>query len=102
MHRSISPLSPPLLVVLATLCTFGCGGEEGSSSGNTTTSTPTFEYPMDDVLRLNHLQAKGTHNSYHIAPGSDLIPQLEYTHAPLEAQLSNQGVRQIELDVRYD
>ena len=25
------------------------------------------EYQYDDLLRLNHIQAKGTHNSYHIA-----------------------------------
>lgn len=24
--------------------------------------------PMDDALRINHLQAKGTHNSYHLRP----------------------------------
>lgn len=84
----------------------GCGGGgdtgAGGTGGTTTTTTPTFDYPKDGELRLDQLQMKGTHNSYHIAPGTDLIPELEYTHAPLDVQLSSQGVRQIELDVRYD
>jgi hypothetical protein len=70
----------------------GCGGPQGS----------TFDYPKDGELRLHQLQAKGTHNSYHIAPEGDLIPALEYTHMPLDVQLASQGVRQVELDVRYD
>lgn len=92
-----------LLLTLAAPILAGCdGGGETSTSGGTTTSTPTFHYPMDDVLRLNHLQAKGTHNSYHIAPADMTFDALNYTHAPLDVQLSQQGVRQIELDVRYD
>jgi hypothetical protein len=78
----------------------GCGEGQETSSGGTT--TPTFDYPMDDVLRLNQIQAKGTHNSYHIAPEDMTFPALLYTHAPLDVQLSEQGVRQMELDVRYD
>jgi hypothetical protein len=82
----------------------GCGGEGAASTGDTTgtTTTATFDYPMDDVLRLNHLQAKGTHNSYHIAAEDTILTPLDYTHAPLDVQLASQGVRQIELDVRYD
>lgn len=85
----------------------GCGGDETGTTGGTTTTTSgstteTFDYPKDDALRLNHLQAKGTHNSYHIAAEGDLIPELDYTHAPIDVQLSEQGVRQLELDVRFD
>lgn len=25
-------------------------------------------YPLDDTLRVNHLQARGNHNSYHVRP----------------------------------
>ncbi len=57
-------------------------------------------YALDDVLRVNQLQAKGTHNSYHIAP-PDPIPEWNYTHAPLDVQLQQQGVRQVELDVHW-
>ncbi len=59
---------------------------------------PTFDYPLDDVLRVNHLQAVGTHNSYHVQPASDAVPDWNYTHAPLDEQLDI-GVRQFELDI---
>lgn len=52
-------------------------------------------------LRLNHLQLKGSHNSYHVAPRIALSRQWRYSHAPLDVQLESQGVRQLELDVRY-
>ncbi len=57
---------------------------------------------MDDVLRLHHVQTKATHNSYH-APNPDLSgPEYVIDHAPLDVQLSEQGVRKLELDIRYD
>jgi multidrug efflux pump subunit AcrB len=59
---------------------------------------PVFDYPLDDVLRVNHIQAVGTHNSYHVQPASDVVPDWSYTHAPLDEQLTI-GVRQFELDV---
>lgn len=62
---------------------------------------PTFDYPLDDVLRLNQIQAKGTHNSYHIKPDNE-IPDWNYTHAPLDVQLNDQGVRKVELDTHYN
>lgn len=73
-------------------------------------------YPLDGTLRLNQIQAMGTHNSYH--PG--LIPEglppslgaqypieqikmgLDYQHKPLTEQLSRLGVRHVELDVNAD
>ncbi len=56
-------------------------------------------YPLDDVLRLDHVQMTGTHNSYHVAPESDLVEGWNYTHAALDVQLGEQGVRQLELDL---
>ncbi len=51
----------------------------------------------------------GTHNSYHIAPAAPMLEalgararNLEYTHKPLVEQLSQLGVRQVELDVFFD
>ncbi|RME22886.1 MAG: hypothetical protein D6798_14725 [Deltaproteobacteria bacterium] len=70
----------------------------GSSDGGATT----FDYPLDDVLRLNHAQVLGTHNSYHVAHDPPLVVEWGYTHAPLDVQLEEQGVRQFELDVRYE
>lgn len=108
MNRSIIAGAMTLIV--------GCGGggsapsttTSGAAGGTTTSSAaggaggalPTFDYPMDDVLRMNQLQLKGTHNSYHV-PKDDakMLSALNYTHAPLAVQLQEQGVRQIELDV---
>lgn len=60
-------------------------------------------YPRDDVLRLNHVQAVGTHNSYHVrSPLSGSLHDYDYEHAPLEVQLDEQGVRKFELDLYWD
>jgi hypothetical protein len=56
-------------------------------------------YRLDDLLRLNDVQAKGTHNSYHVQPDNPIDPSHYYTHAPLDVQLEEQGVRQFELDL---
>lgn len=58
-------------------------------------------HPMDDVLRLNHLQAEGTHNSYHVAPDTD-FPGADYTMPTLTEQLDTLGVRKLELDLQWD
>ena len=52
-------------------------------------------------IRLNQMQALGTHNSYHTypKPGLDAIESLQYFEDPLDVQLQDQGVRQFELDV---
>lgn len=62
-------------------------------------------------LRLNQIQAIGSHNSYHVAPPKELLGTLRtfnkdadawsYTHPPLAAQL-DAGLRQFELDVFSD
>ena len=60
------------------------------------------KYPKDDLLRVNHLQARGTHNSYHMFPPEgcgDLCIEYQYECAPLDVQLAEQGVRQFELDL---
>ncbi len=68
--------------------------------------------PLDRV-RINQAQVIGTHNSYHVrahpsltsliarqSPG--LARTLDYTHRPLPEQLSELGIRQIELDCFAD
>jgi hypothetical protein len=65
-------------------------------------AAPSWEYPLDDLLRIDQLRAVGTHNSYHLAPDSDAVEEWNYSHAPLQTQLSAQGVRQFELDVWFD
>jgi hypothetical protein len=67
---------------------------------------------MDLTLRLNDLQAVGTHNSYKLAiPGDEMAAMvvaagdgalgLDYAHRPLAEQL-DAGARQLELDVLHD
>jgi len=57
-------------------------------------------FPLDDVLRADHIQVVGTHNSYHVMT-ADIEPW-RYTHAPLDEQIAEQGVRQFELDAWWD
>jgi len=89
----------------ALLLAVGCG--DSSTSGDASA------YPRDGTLRLNQMQVLGSHNSYHIRPRDALFAALEalvppiaaaweYTHLPLDQQFSEQGVRQIELDVFAD
>ncbi|MDP6538834.1 MAG: Ca2+-dependent phosphoinositide-specific phospholipase C [Planctomycetota bacterium] len=62
-------------------------------------SDPLPDAALPDSLRLDQIQAVGTHNSYHVAPRLALHPSHRYTHAPLTEQLDVQGVRQLEIDV---
>lgn len=64
-------------------------------------AAPYYGYKLDGVLRLNHAQLKGTHNSYHQRPDNLLSDAWDYSHAPLDVQLDRQGVRQFELDVHW-
>jgi len=82
-----------LLFAMSLFALMGCGPpEEGPGPS---------PYERDDVLRLNHVQAKGTHNSYHLEPANPLDDSHLYSHASLDAQLSDHGVRQFELDLHY-
>lgn len=66
----------------------------------------------DDSVRMNQIQVIGTHNSYHAGIAAsegtvmkqknpDRYRALEYSHRPLDQQLSS-GIRQIELDIYAD
>ncbi len=61
--------------------------------------TTTVLHPSETALRLNQIQAKGTHNSYHLRPSLLLSKEWNYSHATLDRQLGAGGVRQFELDV---
>jgi len=50
-------------------------------------------------LRLNQIQIKGTHNSYHQQPLIAWHASHKYTHLPLTEQLEKRGIRAFELDV---
>ncbi|MEZ4432380.1 MAG: Ca2+-dependent phosphoinositide-specific phospholipase C [bacterium] len=54
-----------------------------------------------DALRLNHIQVRGTVNSYHdFDPAAD--PSIHYAHLPFEQQAELQGIRQFDIDVLGD
>lgn len=103
-----------LLAVAIALALAACSSEDSVSSGppgdagnGAEDAAPPARYTRDAELRINQLQAKGTHNSYHIAPepGSSTlsaVPDWQYTRQPLDVQLTEQGVRAMELDTNYD
>lgn len=80
----------------------GTASESSESSSETTGETgETGETggPLDDLLTLEHVQVKGTHNSYHVEPMLPLDASHEYTMPPLDEQLELHGVRAFELDL---
>ena len=86
----------PLVVTMMVMASLtGC---LGSDSGNGIFGGDTEKEP----LRINHIQMKGTHNSYHIEPLISPTREYMYTHQPLDFQASQQGVRQFEIDVWWD
>lgn len=78
-----------------------CTGAPGN--GDSGDSAPWDRGPnphaLDDVLRFNHIQVKGTHNSYHLEPETVFDESHRYTHPTLTEQLDLWGVRQFELDL---
>ena len=63
---------------------------------------PAADVPTPAPLCLNHIQVKGTHNSYHLSMGPEAPTHRAYEHAPLDVQLESQGVRQFELDLHWN
>lgn len=110
------PRSVPLAMVLAlALLVAACSGNNGSgdsADGGDGSDTTVDPYPLDDELRLNDIQVLSSHNSYHVQPEDELFDVMmavtsaaeawEYTHAPLDEQLSEQGIRHMEIDVYAD
>jgi hypothetical protein len=98
-------------ILLAWLLLPACGEDGGPEAGR---QSPRAEAaPLDDGVRLNQLQAVGTHNSFHVElepPEMAILERLNpteaaeraYTHAPIDEQLDAQRVRQLELDIYLD
>ena len=53
----------------------------------------------DDTLKVSDVQAKGTHNSYHVETPGNNVPDWHYTMPALDHQLGADGCRQLELDL---
>lgn len=79
--------------------TSSSSGTTGGTTSGTSATTGTSGDPLENTLRLEHVQVKGTHNSYHVEPLIPFDASHAYTHAPLDVQLESQGVRAFELDV---
>lgn len=69
--------------------------------------------PWDTEVKLDQIQMVGTHNSYHLAPEPELMSliatasqraaqSIDYSHLPIPTQLTDLGIRQLELDVYAD
>jgi hypothetical protein len=77
----------------------GCPAALGSATPRTGTKP---KLALDDTLRMNHLQLEATHNSYHVKPEKGGHADWQYSHVPLDKQLSEQGVRGLELDTHFN
>lgn len=83
----------------------GCGGAPAELPGDLPPAPSPgkpFHYALDQVLRLQHVQVRGTHNSYHVDTTSGTFDPWAYTHRPIYEQLDVLGIRQLELDVYLD
>lgn len=106
-RRAAPPASLCFAMALSLAAAAGCDGASGAKpsdkhdGGADTAALPSFDYPLDAVLRLNQIQLKATHNSYHVETEGNTIPALAYSHVKLAEQLAAQGVRGLELDVHY-
>jgi hypothetical protein len=58
-----------------------------------------MRHPFDHLLSIEHIQMRGTHNSYHVQPRVPIHDSHRYSHVSLDRQLEEQGVRAFELDV---
>jgi Phosphoinositide phospholipase C, Ca2+-dependent len=95
---------PPLLslsvALIGSVGLVACSSSDASDAP--TDVQPTFPYPLDDTLRFQHLQAKSTHNSYHLETEGNKVADWRYSHLSLDRQLGEQGVRHVELDLHYN
>jgi len=98
--------------VVAAACSDDEGGS-GSSDDSTREGEAALVEGLPGDLTIDQMQVIGSHNSYHVAPTEEQLAaiaevdaegadSLDYGHAPLQEQLEEQGVRQIELDIYGD
>lgn len=96
MYRSWYPTCLLMLGMIA------CHSPERTENAdNQSARNVDYGYALDDTLRVNHIQAKGTHNSYHLRSPEPADASHDYDQPTLTDQLARHGIRQIELDVHY-
>lgn len=93
--------TPYAVALSAALALAGCSSSPAVVPPDTDVQ-PEYDYPKDDVLRVDHLQTKSTHNSTHVEPANNDLQAWNYTHLPLDRQLEEQGVRHVELDLHFE
>jgi len=107
-----------LIATAFTSVQVGCDGDPELPEPIDTTTTVNPPPPVDiEQLKMNELQAVGSHNSYRIkthaplltyliglpSPPPGLEPEeLDYTHETLPTQFDSFNVRSIEIDIYYD
>jgi hypothetical protein len=106
------------VLLVAVALAAACGNDDATGTSPAPDATgatdETDEQSEHDTeVRLNDIQALGTHNSYKqrvpeelsellAAFDEALAASMDYEHAPLTEQFEDQGARQIELDVFAD
>jgi hypothetical protein len=105
----LARLAPPLLAgLLLTACSSKSDPTPPGDAGtDASTALPWSrdaipKLPQDEVLHVHHIQAKGTHNSYHVETPGNTLADWHYTMPPLDVQLGADGIRQLELDLHLD
>ena len=88
-------------VILSVMIMLLAAPLSGCFSSDAMADNVNHDFPDPD-LRINHLQMKGTHNSYHVEPIISPTREYMYTHETLDVQAADQGVRQFEIDVWWD
>lgn len=101
-----------LTAAILTSCSSTSTGSGGGTGGTTKATVAPSGYPRDDTIRLNQIQALGSHNSYHVRTPQafrdaldKVVPGIttfwDYEQPTLDKQF-DEGVRQIEIDVHLD
>ena len=88
-----------LLLVLLLLTGCVTGPDDDDSTANDDDQANDDDSSPPSSLTLDEVQARCTHNSYHIEPDLPFDASHRYTHASLDVQLEEQGVRGFELDL---
>lgn len=110
--RAVAVVVAGALVMAACSSDDGSGSSSDDSTAGDSAEAATVEGLPGD-LTINQMQVMGSHNSYHVGPTPEQLEaiasvdaegaeSLDYTAAPLEEQFTEQGIRQIELDVYGD
>jgi hypothetical protein len=100
------------LAAVAAGCSSGDGGSSATDDSADAGAAALVE-GLPGELTINQMQVMGSHNSYHVAPTEEQLvaiaavdaegaDSLDYGHVPLQEQFTDQGIRQIELDIYGD